>query len=62
MDKNYLQCSFQIYRTKQEILDIRESEMLHGKIRTFFNNYNGMRLALTELKAINDIIDSSIKP
>ena len=55
-DKNFSQNCFQLYRTKEEILDRIEKQTLQAKVRKFF--YDNSPISLNQLREINNIIES----
>lgn len=55
--EGYSQWNRQLYRTEQEILDMREADTLIDTIGSYFNhNINNILLTLEELRSIRDTI------
>lgn len=59
-DENYSQNNEQLYRSEQEILDLREMADLYKKIKEVFNHYSRPTLSLEQLRAIDAIIKTTI--
>ena len=53
----YSQSNYQMYRSKQEILDKNEMNSLFSKIKHSFSNYNhNGKFTIEELRQIADIV------
>ena len=59
-DKNYIQSNFQLYRDKQEILDIREKSKLYDLLQKHFNwSGNGSKNTLEQLRKAVEVLGLS---
>lgn len=59
-DKNYSQRDFQLYRDKQEILDIREKSKLYDLLQKHFNwSGNGSKNTLEQLRKVVEVLGLS---
>lgn len=53
---NYTQNQFQLYVSKQEILDIKERQELVSEIKKIFWGWGKINLSLEQLRKISEII------
>lgn len=59
-DKNYIRNSFQLYKDKQEIFDLREKKRLLEKLRKYFDwSGNGSTNTLEQLRQAAEILGVS---
>ena len=56
-DKDYSQCSFQLYTDKQDILDRLERSDLVDKIRKSFDWLSKQNFTLTQLREVANILN-----
>lgn len=55
--KMYSQNNIQLYRTKQEILDLNEHYLLMVKLKNMFGSWQTPKISLEQLRSIHKILE-----